>query len=409
MAKGLLVEDDYMLNPGYLKLELMLKGVRVDRSLFEKGLIREGLPREGILGNLDLILPEETWVNVSFQEERARSSPYLLLERAGRVYITNGKRDVEVRLVPRPAFYDKRTSTGIPLYNIGVVHGNYIAISPVKRCEFFKYQVECKYCSQEDGEGKDLSLYSIDEVLETVEAAYEEGKAHIVYITMGFVSSPDGGIGILRPYIEAIKKNFSILISLEALPPKRNEWIDEAYACGIDSVIYNLEVFDPELFKRFCPGRAELIGRDRYLEALEYAASVFPKGTVASHLIVGLEPRESTLKGIDYLTDIGVVPILPIFKPIRGSQLEGMEPPSTDEVAPIYAYLYRTLKRKRISMRWVKDMSIVTTPIEGRFFTEDRKKGSPFVTISNPRLRAKAAWGLATIRRRLRVRQRGDE
>lgn len=405
-------EADYILNPGYLKLELMLKGLRVDETLFKKGLIKRNLPQEGVLGNLDLILPEDTWVNVSYQGEQVKVSPYLLSERNGNFYITNGKKEVRVILVPQPGFYEKRTSTGVPLYRIGVIHGGYLAITPLKRCEFFKFKVECKYCSGVEGgiEEEDLSLYSIDEILETVEAAYKEGKAHIVYITLGFLSSPDGGIRILKPYIRAIKRNFSTLISLEALPPQEDCWIDETYASGVDSVIYNLEIFDPELFKRLCPGRAELIGRERYLEALEYAASIFPSGTVASHLIVGLEPKESTIKGIDYLTDIGVIPILPIFKPLKGSQLETMKPPTTEEVAPIYAYLYKTLKRKRINMRWMKDISIVTTPLEGRFFTDERSNKEDLLKIiSNPRLRTKAAWGLATIRRKLRVREKGED
>ncbi len=322
--------------------------------------------------------------------------------------MTNGKKEVKVTVLPQPAFYDKKTSTGVPLYRIGVLHGGYLAITPARRCEFFKFQVECKYCSGGEEE-EELSLYSVDEVLETVEAAYREGKAHIIYITMGFVSAPDGGLEMVRPYIRAIKKNFNTLISLEALPPKEDRWIDETYAAGVDSVIYNLEIFDPHLFRRFCPGRAELIGRERYLEALEYAASIFPSGTVASHLIVGLEPKESTIRGIDYLTDIGVVPILPIFKPLKGSQLEARRPPTTEEVAPIYAYLYRTLRRKRINMRWVKDISVVTTPIEGRFFTDERGKEGILHILSNPALRAKAAWVLATIRRKLRVKEKGED
>ena len=87
-----------------------------------------------------------------------------------------------------------------------------------------------------------------------------------------------------------MKKNFNCLVAVEALPPKENRWIDETYALGVDSVLYNLEIFDKELFEIICPGRAAQIGRKRYMEALEYAARIFPNGTVASHLIVGLEP-----------------------------------------------------------------------------------------------------------------------
>ena len=39
------------------------------------------------------------------------------------------------------------------------------------------------------------------------------------------------------------------------------------------------------------------IGRERYYEALAYAASIFPSGTVWSELVLGVEPIESTRRG----------------------------------------------------------------------------------------------------------------
>ncbi len=402
--------EDYILNPGYLKLDLMLKGLRIDDSIYKKGFISNNIvPVEGVVGGLDIILPENTWVNVSYRDGYVKASPYLLIEKGEKTFITNGEKEVEVRLLPPPEFYTKKTSSGIPFSRIGLIHGGYIAITPVMKCDFFNFHIECKYCSsQPGGDEGEIPLYPVDDVLETVEAAYREGKAGIVYITLGFISSPDGGLELLKPYIRAIKKNFNTLIALESLPPRENHWIDETYAYGVDSVIYNLEIFDPQLFEDICPGRARLIGRQRYLEALKYASELFPNGTVASHLIVGLEPPESTIKGIDFLTDIGVIPILPIFKPLKGSKLEGLKPPRTEDVASIYGYLYRTIKKKRINMAWVREISIVTTPFEGRFFVGEEGERGILKGIYNSRLRIKAAWSLATLRRKLRVREVGE-
>ena len=134
----------------------------------------------------------------------------------------------------------------------------------------------------------EAGAFSVDEILEVVEAVKKEKVAEIIYLSLGFTSEDDGGIEFLAPYIKAIKKHFRILVAVEALPPKRNSWIDDTYAMGADSVLYNLEIFDKGLFEIICPGRSELIGRKRYLDALKYAASIFPNGTVASHLIVGL-------------------------------------------------------------------------------------------------------------------------
>jgi biotin synthase-related radical SAM superfamily protein len=400
--------DDYILNPGFLKLELMLRGVRVDEALYEEDLLATGsLSFKGTANGLDLLLPEDTWVNVPYLESFAKDSPYRLLKKKGKYFVANSKNELEVAFIHQPEFYKKKTSTGVPFSRIGTVHGNYIAVTPSIKCDFFKFHVECKYCSEDlKSENNNVALFSVDEVIETVEAAYKEGKAGIVYLTTGSVTSPDGGVEIFKPYIKEIKKHFHTLVAVESLPPKENRWIDETYAMGVDSVIYNLEIFDPERFEEICPGRAKHIGRERYLEALKYAASIFPNGTVACHLIVGLESPESTVQGIDYFADMGVVPILPVFRPVIGTPLESCNIPSIEEIAPIYGYLYMKIKEKKINMNWVKDISIITTPLEGRFFVgEDATLNSILHNFYKSKLGSKAAWGLATLRRMLRVKK----
>ena len=135
------------------------------------------------------------------------------------------------------------------------------------------------------------------------------------------------------------------------------------------------EIFDPERFEAICPGPAKELGRARYLEALAHAATVFPSGATICHLIVGLEPLASTRQGIDELTNIGVVPVLPIHRPFKGIDMrqspEAAEPFSTRELSALYGALYQRLRERNIQMRWVRGLSVTTTPAEGRFFVSD--------------------------------------
>ncbi|MBI5560100.1 MAG: radical SAM protein, partial [Deltaproteobacteria bacterium] len=364
------MKKDYLSNPATLKIDLMLKGVRVQGPLAGA---KPFLGRAAM--GLDIVLPKGTLVNVPCDEEFVRSSPYILRKSKRGYAITDGKEEVGVRVVPTPLFYGRKTSTGVRFSDIAMVHGSYTVITPSARCDFFKSNIECRYCAGNfDATGKKRSVYSVDEVLETVEAVLKECPSVITYLSIGFSEGPDGGILFLSPYIEAIKKHFNTLIAVEALPPKTNRWIDETYALGADSVLYNLEIFDEELFAAICPGRAGSIGRTRYMEALRYAASIFPNGTVASHLIVGLEPPGSTSMGIDFLASIGVVPILPIYRPRPGGALR-IEPLDSEVIIPVYKHLYRAVKKNRINMNWVRDISIVTTPIEGRFLVGEKEGG----------------------------------
>jgi hypothetical protein len=399
------MDYDYIDNPGSLKIDLMLKGIRVEDPVV--GTLA-GTGRAG--AGIDLVLPLSTLVNVPFGDEFTEASPYLLKSRdsGGYVITDSAGGEVPVTMVPRPGFYNSKTTTGIPFSDIGTVHGSYVVITPSPRCDFFNTNVECRYCAGNfdiDGNGAADRVYSVDEVLETVEAILTEGTSEIIYLSIGFSKGDDGGIEFLTPYIKAVKKHFNCLVAVEALPPKENRWIDHTYAVGADSVLYNLEIFDKELFRVICPGRAELIGRDRYIEALRYASGIFPNGTVASHLIVGLEPPGSTCMGIDLLTSMGVVPILPIYRP-RPSRALRIEPLTTEIIIPVYRHLYKAVKNNHINMNWVRDITTVTTPAEGRVLVGE-KGGikALFENFYKSRLGLKAAWGLSTIRRKLRVRE----
>ena len=147
------------------------------------------------------------------------------------------------------------------------------------------------------------------------------------------------------------------------------------------------------------------MGRERYFEALSHAASVFPSGTVVSGLVAGVEPAQETIAGIDHLTSLGVLPVLSVFRPLEGTALGNHEPPSPKVLAPLYAHLYRAVKEHGITMSWVRDLALATTPLEARYFAgEDAPWSVAWEQFSRSRLGGRAARGLLAMRRRLRVK-----
>jgi len=62
---------------------------------------------------------------------------------------------------------------------------------------------------------------------------------------------------------------------------------------------------------------------------LKGAVEVFGRGNVSTHLIVGLgETEPEMVKAIQQCVDMGVLPALFAFTPVRGTALEGMRQPS---------------------------------------------------------------------------------
>lgn len=82
---------------------------------------------------------------------------------------------------------------------------------------------------------------------------------------------------------------------------------------GIYGLSINMELNNPDMLALYCPEKA-MIGQENYLDFIEAAVEIFGKDKVRSLLIVGLEPLEETLKGVEKLAMRGCNPVLsPLF------------------------------------------------------------------------------------------------
>ncbi len=393
-------------NPGQLKLDLIIRGMKISRGALARPEISRTLKLSQEIGaalELDIVLPENVLVNIPLRECLADDKPYTLTEESGRYYISVDEARVQVWVAPPPQYYEQMTSTGVPMAKIGRTYGGYLAVSPTPVCEFISQELACRYCDLESKKGR---AWTVDEVLETVEAAVGEGVAEFICLNVGYTDTPDGGIGLLEPYIKAIKTNFDLLVCVQAQPPAGDSWIDATYAMGIDSIAYNLEVYDPDIFEAIAPGKKRLIGRERYFEALKYAAKIFPSGAVVSNLIVGLEPIASTLKGIDMLAAMGVIPTLPIYRLATDSdETTGR----VDILAPVYVHLQNALKRNKLSPTWISHFNLALNAIDGHFFGAEAPLKQKWQRVLKSKHGGRIAHGISTFRRRLRVRPVEDE
>ena len=394
-------QNQSLSNPGYLKLELLVKGVRLDRSALVAPTIVKALALSESLGaplEVSLILDRSVMVNIPVLECLNRQTPYSLGMENGRYLIRSATESVEVEVAPPPAFYEKRTSSGLSMGDVGRVYGEYLVVSPKNECVFISKELPCRYC---DLNAKMAPDRSVSDLVETAAAAAAEGIVSSVCFNVGFTLGPDGGIKLIEEYVRAIKSELGLLIAVQAQPPASDEWVDYTYAAGIDSLAYNLEVYDPELFDMVAPGKASMIGRSRYLEALRRAAKVFPEGAVVSNLIIGLEPLASTMKGIDYLTSMGVVPTLPIVGPVVRRQLGTEAAFDTADIAKVFLHLQAALNRNRLAPSLISHFNMAINAIEGQFFGGEAPLTKRLPAVLRSSAGSKIALG---IRRKLRVR-----
>jgi hypothetical protein len=249
---------------------------------------------------------------------------------------------------------------------------------------------------------------SVADVVETVAEAFAEGAVELVYLHVGGFDSADAGVTFLEPYVHAVKNHFDTLVAVQLEPPADNRWIDRTYAMGVDALSYSVEIHDPALLRQHCNDRPQPVPRDRYYEALQHAAAIFPSGTVWSDLIVGAEPPASTIAGIDALVGMGVLPVLSLFRPTEDEPLHRGTLPAADDVAPVFAHLFSAVRNAKINMNWVRDLSSAVTPLDARFFSSDGAALSVSGQFYRSRIGGLAARNLSRMRRRLRVRKVSD-
>jgi hypothetical protein len=310
----------------------------------------------------------------------------------------------DVRVVPPPRFLAKATRSGIRMRDVAAVYGSYVAIHPAAACSMSVRGAPCAPCASAAHEGTATALPPVSDVVDVVRAAFEEGAAEFVYFNTSLPPGEDGGITALEPYVRAVKHHFDTLVVAQLHPPRTNRWIDHTYAMGVDAVSYSMEVFDAATFDRRFPGRAAQIGHARYLSALQYAASVFPRGTVWCDLILGMEEPASTMRGIDALVHRGVLPVL-AAAPHGDSQHRAPAPVAATDVIPLGAHLYTAVKSGGVRMGRLRDLSTGMTPLEARFFVGDDARTAVRVQhLYRSKLGGFAARSLARFRRRLRVR-----
>jgi hypothetical protein len=149
---------------------------------------------------------------------------------------------------------------------------------------------------------------------------------------------------------------------------------DQLKAFGVNRVSFCFEIFDEKRFIDVCPGKHSEYGLKRYLDAVEYCAKIFD--TCNGEIIAGLESPESSIKAIDWITSVGAIPTVCVFRPLQGTDYSNVPPPKTEDMIPIFRRLYESCMEKRLPIGVAPNVkvSLVLLPEEGKYFTEDPKK-----------------------------------
>ncbi len=363
---------------GFTKIDLFCRGLRLGdpelAQLAEDGGTGIRRTRAGLGSGLELVLPGGVRVNVPVVEPFTRHSPYTLrrLERGRYALVRDGTEVVPVTLTSRPAWYGLTTRGGRTMDRIGTLQGTYLAIYQSRVCDFWRdreRQQNCGFCSVGLNLGVDDALEkTTDEILEVVHAARAESRITYVDFNTGHLDG-ERYLDLLEPALARIKRETGILVGVQCPPHSDLTRYDRLRAMGVNRVSFCLEVFDAASFRELCPGKSETYGRERYLEAIRYCAQLGARGprtepwVTNGEIIAGLEPVESTIRCIDWLTGVGAIPTVCVFRPLVGTRLAGREPPRTEDVIPIYRRLFEACMERGLPIGAAPNIRVSIVPL----------------------------------------------
>lgn len=364
-----------------LEIELFCRGMVIGESCRTNDGRRISRTRAGLGSGLEIVIParpKDIWVNVPVVERFAQRSVFVLQKRDDHYFVLDDRDSTQypVRIPEEPAWYSRKTASGVEMSRIGVLQGNYLAVYVSNRCLYWTWSpsVACKFCTTGKNVGTaEESRKNWRDVVEVAKAARDESGSIFTHFNTGYhyEDRPDRevihGLRQCEVFVRAVREQVGGFIGIQAVPVPRAQYCeyDELIGAGTDHFSFCYEFEDPEVFARLCPGKAQTVGQHAFFEAMEYTATKLGRGRVSGEIIAGIEPIEATKRGIDRIVSAGAFPTVCIFRPTVGSEMEDVSPPDPEAMKEVFAYVHESCRRAGLPVGILPiEVSLVVQPEE---------------------------------------------
>jgi len=326
-----------------LKVELQSYGLRIPNT---ENIRRGGA---GPTGGIHLKILPDSEANIPVVGDFVDSSPYYLDQINGEYWVFRDDVAIsQVELMGNAKFYGENTSNGIPMQKIGILHcPTTFATTLLQTCDFWEDDRRCKFCGIELTlrDRSTVGFKNTKGLVETISLAKElDGISNIVF-TSGVARDEDTALRKYAEICSAVKEATGLPIQLQIVPPEDLSWLQRLKDSGVDALGVHIETFDPEVFKKVVPGKAK-IGFDKYVETWKKAVEVFGRWQVSTYVLVGMGERlETIIEGAELCGELGVYPFIVPLRPIAGTPMENVKPPTPEVMDYVYTEVAKVLSK----------------------------------------------------------------
>lgn len=283
---------------------------------------------------LILRLDDDVWVNAPIHEFNANfvsdSANVLDVHEEGFI-VGNAERSSTARVWLPPAYHGRVQIEGRSINDFVVSHGDRVRLSPMRGCA-----MRCQFCNVPYEDPYDTK--PLESMVEAVRLALHDPlqPAHHVLISGGTPRARD--VQFLRSVYETILTEVpGVDVDIMMVPLEGLLEVKRLKELGLHELSINIELASGTEAANLMPQKHRQ-GIDHYLRCIADAAEVLGPGRVRSMVMVGLEPLEDTLNGVEAILRVGGVPVLSPFRPDPATPLRDRKPPSALDLATVYEH-----------------------------------------------------------------------
>ena len=330
-----------------LKLTLMTEGLtvtpRARAALSSRPLT---LADYATTSGITLVLGDDVWVNAPLVDHNPNfvSAPTAELDVEDDGFAIRSNGDLFfVKPVPVPDYHDERNSSEEPYTSYAITHADRVRISPIQGCGMV-----CTFC--------DLPYQMryrrmrIDGLVDSVARALQDETLPARHVLISGGTPKEDDYDFLKTVYQEVAAGFpGISVDVMMVPAPGLLDLPQLRRIGIHGLSINLEIYSLEIARKMMRPKYDL-GRDFYFDFIAEAVAEFGPGKVRSLLLVGLEPLEETLAGVEALAERGCDPVLSPFRPDPHTPLRNMKPPAIELLIEAYERSLEIVERHGVKL-----------------------------------------------------------
>lgn len=333
------------------KIIALATGVRIDGDVLrDLGGPRALTIHEYVTtGGITLRLPHAVWVNAPFEEPFCADTPLRLQRDESGLALTLSEQRVPViEVVPLPGYLDESVG-GRPVRDTVMSHADRVRVSPIVGCVY-----DCDFCDLATVRYRPRPL---EVLLPAIDVALEDAVLPPTHLLIS--GGSPGHTAAQQAYFDetclaiarhVCARGFDVDVMMT---PKPNgpELVERLVDAGVTGFSFNIEVYDETHATAHLPLKRRF-AHPHFERTIARAVELLGTGTgrVRSLIIVGLEPAETTLAGVEWLARQGCHPVLSPFRPGRGTKLEGAPPVAASLLRSVLDEAREIVDRHRVAL-----------------------------------------------------------